>query len=189
MHQPDRGTYRTKENVGQMFYHSCLGKFIILIGIMLIMAIIALFTVPSEKKMRKEMTDNIRQCIQENDSIQGDQLDDAIGNIIHMFTDADSTARDKELMDAFYQYNKLEIYRHSLYATAYIHNNFRPEGIRVGVGIFGVVIPTVNFNDFLLHVGPMQREYQDGTIRTTIPAGSDYTGENPDITPYKGPTE
>ena len=187
MRQPDRGTYNTHENVGQMFYRSCLGKFIILIGVLVIMAIIAVFTVPSESKMRKEMTDNIRQCIQENDSIKGDQLDDALGNLLHMFTSADSTVNDKEMMNAFYKYNRLEIYHHSMYATAYIHNNFRPEGTRVGVGIFGIVIPTVNFNDFLLHVGPMRREYQDVPART-ITTG-DYAGENPDVEPYKGPAE
>jgi len=92
-------------------------------------------------------------------------------------------------MDAFHKYNKLEIYRHSLFATAYVHNNFRPEGTRVGIGILGMVFPTVNFNDFLLRVAPIHRDYGDGVIRSTINYGSDYMGEDPNITPYKGPAE
>ena len=189
MYQPDRGTYSKKENVGKQFYHSCFGKIVILLAALGVLALIALMTVPSEEKMREEMRDNIRQCIQENDSIQGDQLDDAIGNVLHVFTSADSTALDKELMANFDKYNKLEIYRHNLFATAYIHNNFRPEGTRVGFGVFGIVIPTVNFNDFLLRVGPVRRDYKDGIIRQTIHYGDDYMGDNPHLKPYKGPDE
>ena len=189
MNQPDRGTYNKKENVAQQFYHSCFGKFVILIGVLAVLALLALITVPSEEKMREEMRDNIRQCIQENDSIQGDQLDDAIGNVLHMFTSADTTALDNEPMANFDKYNKLEIYRHNLFATAYVHNNFRPEGTRVGFGFLGFVIPTVNFNDFLLRVGPIHRDYGDGVIRQTIQYGSDYMGDNPHLKPYKGPDE
>jgi hypothetical protein len=189
MNQPDRGTYKSKGKVGQMFYNSCLGKFIIALAVLGLLCIAAFLTVPSEEKMRLEISDDIRQCIQDNDSIQGDQLDDAVGNMARFFTRADTTANDKELMDAFHKYNKLEIYRHSLFATAYIHNNFRPEGTRVGIGILGMVFPTVNFNDFLLRVAPIHRDYGDGVIRSTINYGSDYMGEDPNITPYKGPAE
>ncbi len=177
----DNQSFRTKENIGQMFYHSCLGKFVILIGVLVVIAIIAILTVPSEETMRKEMTDDIRQCIQENDSIQRDQLDDALGNIMRIVTEADSTVDDRALMNNFNKYNKLEIYKHTLYSTAYIHNNFRPEGTRVGIGIFGIVIPTVNFNDFLLRTGPMRRSYSDGVIRSSVHYGSDYMGDNPDL--------
>ena len=177
----DNQSFRTKENYGQMFYHSCLGKIIILIGVLALLAIIAVLTVPSEQKMREEINDDIRQCIQENDSIQSDQLDDALGNIMRIVTEADSTIDDKELMANFNKYNKVEIYRHAMYATAYIHNNFRPEGTRVGIGIFGIVIPTVNFNDFLLRAAPMRKDYNDGVIRSTIRSGSNYMGDNPDL--------
>jgi hypothetical protein len=48
-----------------------------------------------------------------------------------------------------------------------LHNNFKPEGIRAGIGIFGIVIPTVNFNDFLFRIGPMHRGYEQKIIQST----------------------
>ncbi|MBR1688078.1 MAG: hypothetical protein IJ710_06030 [Prevotella sp.] len=179
MYQPDRGTYK-KQSFLQMFYHSCLGKFIILLAFIVLLLVVAHVTVPSEEKMRTEMADDIRECIQENDSIQGDKLDDAVGNFFRIFTTADTTANDRELLDAFYKYNRIEIFRHGLYATARIHNNYRPEGTRVGFGIFGIVIPTVNFNDLLMRVGPLRKDYNQRLIKTTY-GNDEYFGENPDL--------
>ena len=188
MDQFNRNVYK-RQGIFDEFTGSCLGKLIIMAVFILGFCVLAIISVPSENEMFAETEDNIRQCIQENDSIQGDQLDDAIGNVLHMFTSADTTALDNELMANFDKYNKLEIYRHNLFATAYVHNNFRPEGTRVGFGFLGFVIPTVNFNDFLLRVGPIHRDYGDGVIRQTIQYGSDYMGDNPHLKPYKGPDE
>ena len=179
MYQPDRGTYG-KESYASMFFHSCLGKIVILVFLILALLLIARITIPSKEKMTAEMEDNIRECIQENDSIQGDKLDDMVGNVFRIFTKADTTANDKELVEAFYQYNKLQIYPHFFYSTARIHNNFRPEGTRVGIGIFGLVIPTVNFNDFLLRTGPVRREYNQQLIKPTY-STDEYYGDNPDL--------
>ncbi len=171
-----------KETPFQAFYHSCFGKFVILAVFIGALMVLAIATVPSTEKMEREMADNIRQCIQENDSIQGDAIDDAIGNIGRIFTEADSTADDKELMETFYKYNRVEIVRHTMYATARLYNNFRPEGVRVGIGMFGVVIPTVNFNDFLMRVGPVRRTYNRD--RLIEPTYDDYVGDNPNVREY-----
>ncbi len=61
-----------------------------------------------------------------------------------------------------------------------MYNNIRAEGTRVGFGIFGLVIPTANFNDFLLHVGPMHKGYDQKLIRTTVIPDNDL-GSNPNI--------
>lgn len=179
MYQTDRGTYNKKESIFHMFYHSCFGKFVILIGACLVLYIIAMLTVPSEQKMKDEMIDNIRQCIEANDSIKNDWIDDAVNNVGYIFTEADSTV-NKELMATFNKYNKLEIFRHTWYSTARIRNNFRTEGVRVGIGIFGVVIPTVNFNDFLMRVGPVRRDYDQKLIQNSY-STDDYMGDNPDL--------
>ena len=180
MSQTDSGNYKTKESVAQMFYHSCLGKAIIALGIFIVLLVIAHMTVPSEEKMRAEMIDDIYECIEANDSIHGDKIDDAVNNLFFIFTTADSTNINQEVLDLFRKYNKLEIYPHAFYSTAHIHNNFRPEGTRVGIGIFGIVIPTVNFNDFLLRVGPVRGKYNERLIKNTY--GDDgYMGTTPDL--------
>ena len=163
-----RASYRTNESVGKMFMHSCLGRIVILAGIIIVLLIIAFFTKPTEQEMRDEMNDNIMQCMEMNDSIRGDQIDDFVHNIGFIFTTADSTKVGMEWREAFDKYNRLEIYRHAFCTTAYVYNNIRTEGTRVGIGLFGVVIPTANFNDFLLRVGPMHKGYEQQLYKTTI---------------------
>jgi hypothetical protein len=53
------------------------------------------------------------------------------------------------------------------------------EGVRCAIGVFGIVIPTANFNDFLLRVGPMRKEYNTPAINTSV--DEEYFGENPDL--------
>ena len=185
MYQTDRGNYRKQESVAHAFSHSCLGRLIILAVIIGGLLIVAYFTKPDEQTMREEMTDNIAQCIEANDSIQGDWIDDAVNNVGYIFTHADST--DTELMRAFNKYNRLEYHDHTFFATMRIHNNFRPEGNRCGIGIFNMVIPTVNFNDFLLRVGPIHKGYGKRIIQNTY-FEDDYMGENPPVKEfhYKG---
>ena len=180
MQQTDRGRYRTQETLGSQFLHSCLGKLFILGAFVGVLLVIALFTVPDEETMMAEMDDNIRQCIEANDSIKTDWIDDAVNNIGYIFTEADSIP-DQELIDNFNKYNKLEYYKHTFYATTLLHNNYKPEGIRAGVGIFGIVIPTVNFNDFLFRLGPMHRGYDQKPVRSTTIIEGDNWSNNPEL--------
>lgn len=182
MEQDARNSYRTQQSVAQEFYHSCLGKIIILLVFLGILFVIAVMTVPSDGKMQTEMMDNIRECIQENDSIKGDGIDDAVANFSRIFTEADSTFNDKEAMEAFHKYNKLEIYRHSFYSTARLRNNLSAEGIRVGIGIFNLVIPTVKYSDIILFVSTI-KNYNKERLIDPMPQ-DEYVGENPNIKEY-----
>ena len=166
MQQTDRGNYKTKESMISQLWHSCFGKLIALVGIIIVLMAIGHFTIPDEETMMAEMDDNIRQCIESNDSIKTDWIDDAVNNVGYIFTTADSIP-DQELIDNFNECNELKYYRHSFYATTLLHNNFKPDGIRAGIGIFGIVIPTVNFNDFLFRIGPMHRGYEQKIIQST----------------------
>ena len=179
MKQQDRGSYRKKDSLATEFRKSCLGRIIITSVILAILTVVAFFTKPSEQTMRDEMIDNIRECIEANDSINTDWIDDAINNVGYIFTTSDSTV-NQDLMNAFNKYNRLEYCDHTLFATMRLYNNYRIEGVCCGYGIFGIVIPTVNFNDFLLRVGTMRKEYNQSIIRQTY-GDDDYMGENPDV--------
>ncbi|MBQ7419383.1 MAG: hypothetical protein IJV17_01430 [Prevotella sp.] len=182
MQQDARNSYRTKQSLPQEFYHSCLGKIIILLIFIVILLVIAIMTVPTNEKMEREMMDNIRECIQQNDSIKGDGIDDAVANFSRIFTEADTTFNDKEAMEAFHKYNKLEIYRHTFYSTARLRNNLSAEGIRVGIGIYNIVIPTVKYSDIILFVSTIKNYNK---TRLIDPAPQDeYVGENPNVTEY-----
>jgi len=182
MYQTDRGSYKKQETLLQMFWHSCLGKLVVLLAIIGVLLLIAHFTIPSEDKMRTEMIDNIRQCIEANDSIQTDDLDDFVANIGYIFTHADSTV-NVEIMSRFNKYNRLKYYKHTFHSSMHVLNNFRPEGIRCGIGVFGLVIPTINFNDLLLRDGPLRKDYGKKLIENMY-VPDDYIGDNPNLKPY-----
>ena len=183
MDQTSNGGYKKTETPFQAFYHSCLGKIAIFGGILVILFIVGLMTKPTQQEMEMEMVDNILQCIQANDSIQGDDIDDQVNNMNSVFSRADTAKINKELLTSLKKNNKLEIYNHSFFRTAYIINNIHPAGVRVGVGMFSVVYPTVLYKDLLLNVGPMQKKYKDGIIRTGTINNHDL-GTNPAVKPY-----
>lgn len=182
--------FKQKESVGQAFYHSCLGKFLILAGIILILLILAVLTKPSKKTMVSEATDGILECIENNDSIKGDKIDDYATNFGHVFTKADTTKINKDLLLGLKKYNRMEIHNHVFYRTAYIHNNVHPEGVRVALGAFGLVLPTVTYGDLLLYVGKMHGGYNKAIYKATGGANFDM-GKTPGVKEYhyKGDSE
>ena len=96
-----------------------------------------------------------------------------------IFTYADTTLVSEDVMKAYRTYNKLEAYRHTFYATARLVNNLHPEGVNVGVGLFGLIIPTVIYKDILLDVGPVHKGYNQKIIQPTAPEPD--LGSNPNI--------
>ena len=183
MDQTSNGSFKQNESPLQAFYHSCLGKLAILIGILILLFIVGIMTKPTQEEMEMEMVDNILQCIQANDSIQGDDIDDQVNNMNSVFSRADTAKINKELLTSLKKNNKLEIYNHSFFRTAYIINNIHPAGVRVRIRLFIVVDPTVLYKDPLLNVGPMQQKYKDGVIRTGTINNHDL-GTNPAVKPY-----
>jgi hypothetical protein len=180
MQKTDRGNYKAHGSFGQVFMRSCLGKITILVAVFVTLLIIAHISVPDEQTMMTEMDDNIRQCIETNDSIKTDWIDDAVNNIGYIFTHADSIP-NKEIIDNFYEYNTMKFYQHPFYSTVLLHNNFKPEGIRIGIGIFGIVIPKVSFKDFLFKIGPMHKGYDQKPVKATITVGGSSFGNDPEL--------
>ncbi len=191
MYQVDNNTnYRTNETFTQEFTRSCLGRILIAGVIVLAGMLVAYFTAPKEQDMDSEMLDNIMQCLEENDGVKGDVVDDYVNNFTFIFTTSDTTVIAKDILDTYFKHNRLESYRHSFYSTSYIYNNMHPEGTRVGVGVFGIIIPTVQYKDLLLEVGPIHKGYEQKLNQQIINNTQDEEdlGENPNITEfhYKG---
>ena len=59
-----------------------------------------------------------------------------------------------------------------------------PEGTRVGVGIFGIIIPTVLYEDILLEIGPVHKGYEQKLNNAPINTQDDDLGETPNITEF-----
>lgn len=165
MYQSDRGSYRNEQTFTYMLTHSCLGRLSILAAVLIVLAVIAAITCPGEQRMRKQMIDNVRQCIEAPDSTRTDAMDDFVNNIVYTFTEAGSNV-DKELLQSFNKFNRMEYHNYGIYSTMMLYNNFRTEGTLCGVGVFGLVIPTINFDDLLMHAGPIhQSNYDDPLMK------------------------
>ena len=182
MDQFNGNTYK-KQTLFQEFTHSCLGKIIILLAISCILLLVAALTRPSDSMMRWQMEDNIHEWLQASDGITNAAIDDYVGNIGRVFTHTDSTLTNPEMWKTYRQLNKLEIYKHTFYKTAHIRNNIHPEGVRVGIGIFGIVIPTIKYADLLMNTGAVRGKYGERLIQD-IALPDNYTGENPNIQPF-----
>ena len=172
--------YKSDDTLKDAFLHSCLGKLVILAGIVAMLLVLAYFTAPTEQEMMTEMDDNVMQCLEENDSIRGDVIDDYVNNLGSVFTAADTTQIVPDLIKAYRKLNRMEVYHHSLYSTAYIFNNMHPEGVRIGFGAFGIIVPTVTYKDLLLDVGPMHKGYNQKIIQTGVIPDTDL-GSTPNI--------
>lgn len=182
--------FKQKETMGHAFANSCLGRIVIFLCIIVVLLIVAIFTKPSKKVMAAETTDGILECIENNDSIKGDKIDDYITNFAHVFTKADTSQINKDLIEGLKKYNRMEIHDHTFYRSAYLHNNVHPEGVRVAIGAYGLVLPTVTYSDLLLYIGKMHGEFNKAILRNGV--GSDHDmGSSPNIKEfhYKGDPE
>ncbi len=167
----------TKEFTG-----SCLGKIIITAAILFVLFLLCVFTLPDEQMMQKETDDNVRQCLQENDSLHNDVFDEVISNVSRTFTEADSTFDDKETLNTYHQFNRLEIYDHTFFRTARIINYKYPQGVRIGIGIMGAVLSTVYYDDLVLTSGAIRGDYNERLLNPVIP--EDDLGDNVNLQPY-----
>ncbi|MBQ9202968.1 MAG: hypothetical protein IJ155_01865 [Prevotella sp.] len=181
MDQFNRDTYK-KETLMQEFYHSCLGKFIILAAAVLVLFVIGIFTQPSEQVMRDEAIDNVHQCLQDNYESRGDEVDEFFLNFVRTFTKADTTLTNKEVFNAFKRFNAVEVYQHTAFGSVYLHNAYNPGGTRIGIGVFGMLISTIRYDDMVLDLGPARGKYNEKLIKDNIPELD--LGENPMLKPY-----
>ena len=183
MDQFNRDTYK-RETLFQEFYHSCLGKIIILAAVAFILFVIAVITIPTDEQLRMQTLDNIHQCLQENDSTKNDELDEFFANVERSFSETDTTLTNSEALKYFHRYNKLEIYNHTAYSTCYLRNTIHPQGIRVGIGVFGLIISTINYEDMILDLGPARGEFNIRISPTPAATDTFSYGENPHLKPY-----
>lgn len=177
--QTNKSEYH-KETLAAEIKKSCLAKVIMLVAVMLLLMLTAKLTIPSDEQMMYGTLDGVCQCIQDSHGVPGDKSDDIVRNgIATVSHETDSAKKDTILAD-FKKFNRVEIYHHTFFSTAYIISNFNSHGARAAVGIFGLVIPTVNFNDFVLRNGPIRKEYNQRIIKQTITSDT-YMGDNPDL--------
>lgn len=183
MQQTDSKQFQ-KHSFADLFLNSCLGKIAIIIGITALILVVAKVTVPSKAKMEMEIEDDIRECIEQCQAKDADKSDDLVRNTMSVFTHADKNSEDEETMDMFWKHNSIEIYRHMFFSTAYMRNNAIPNGKRVGLGVFGLVIPMLDYSDFIMRTGPIRKEYNQRIIQNEFSVDVE-PGMDPDDDSYE----
>ena len=173
-----------KKSLTQEFFNSCLGRLVIVLIVLFAFYIFALITVPSRDIMLVETVDNVHECLQENDSIKADEIDEFINNISRTISVADTTKTNKEVLNTFLKYNTLMVYSHLGFKTVHIVNGIYPQGERIGIGLFQTVISTVNYNDLVVTTGAVRGDYNKQLNAPVEVPDSLYTGENPNVQPY-----
>ena len=175
-----------KKSLLQEFFGSCLGRLVILLGVLLCLYIFALITIPSKKMMLEETLDNVHECLQENDSIKADEIDELINNISRTISVADTTLTNPELYKAFLKYNRLAVYKHSGFQTVHVFNGLYPQGRRISIGVFQTVISTLSYEDLVLNTGAVRGDYNKkltAPVMEEVP-DSEYMGSTLNVEPY-----
>ena len=183
MEPTNRSTYK-RQNMSAEFTNSCLGKIIILAVIAVILWIVAIATVPSDEEMRVQMEDNIRECIQDNYEKRCDPVDEVFNNIRRPFTEADTTFNDKEILEIFNRNNRIEVNRHMLFSICRLYNNVHTDGLLEGIGIFSIIIPFLNYDDFVMTEGNVRGKNNDRIMKDTAIPEMEDLGDNPMLKPY-----
>jgi hypothetical protein len=174
-----------KQGILQEFFQSCLGKIVIFLGFLLVLYVFAIVTVPTKEMMLLETFDNIHECLQENDSIKADDIDETIHNISRTFSYTDTLQTNKEVYEAFKKYNRLEVYSHLGFRTVHIFNNVYPQGRRISIGLFQYVISTIYYSDIVISTGATSGEYNKRlNAPIEIPENDEDLGDNPNVQPY-----
>ena len=172
-----------KKSMIQEFTGSCLGKVIITAAILFFLFLLCVFTVPSQQAMEQEVEDNVRQCLQENDSLRGDVIDEVVANISRSFSEADSTVDDHEIMAIYHKYNRVEFKDHTFFRTANLINYTHPQGVCVAWGIMGAVFSTVYYDDLVLTTGAVRGTYNKRLLND-MPVSDDHVNEATKLEPY-----
>ena len=176
----NQDSFNKHESTWQSFHKSCLGRIVIAAIVLLVLLIAASLSRPTEEKMTYETKDNILQLIADNDSSKQDQIDNTFANVGYMFTMRDTLKKDT-MWNTFDLYNTLEYKRHAFYSEMILHNTLHVMGKNCAVGFFGLVIPTIEYEDLLLNAGIMRKDYNQKIINEVPVPDEFYFGNDPDL--------
>lgn len=97
----------------------------------------------------------------------------------------DLSATNKDVIEMFYAYNNIDVFKHYFYSTAHIHNRYQTKDRIACFGILGIVIPVIDWDKYIVKTGPIKRHYYRGGKKdsqyTPLIGNKDYdTGKLPD---------
>ena len=111
----------------------------ITIAVIVVLLFVAHFTIPSEKHIKRTITSFVKSDIKKKS--------------------ADNMATDEDADSMFYTYNSIEVIHHSLYAEVVLHNRYKTNNIISAIGLYGIVFPLIDWNEYIVTNGPVKHKY------------------------------
>jgi hypothetical protein len=136
---------------------------------------VAHITVPSQEKHTSAIMEDVRSCVRDKAEDSGNAVIPGLGSLASLFLSNSLT--DDVVDKAFNDNNKIEYDKSLFWSCAKIVNASHPSGTTVSFGIFGFVIPSVDWEDIRL----MSDEQKQSIINSATDTDST-TGEEPAAT-------
>ncbi len=114
----------------------------------IILLIIAWNTKPAHEKHVEEIRQSVADCTRDKVKQTTNLFVPSLGTLAS--TLMESSDMDEDVMQVFDQYNKIRVKDSWFWNTGKIYNATHPHGVTASIGLFGMVIPLVDWDDYKL---------------------------------------
>lgn len=114
----------------------------------IVLLIFAYNSKPSLSEHKKEVADEVVTCTKDEVKSATNTFIPGLGNLASSLIDG--SINDGNVKNMFYRYNRLEVDNSWFWNKGVLFNSDHPDGTTVSFGIFGFVIPLVDWDDFKL---------------------------------------
>lgn len=114
----------------------------------IVLLIFACNSKPSLSEHKKEVANDVVECTKDELKSATNAFIPGLGSLASNFIDG--SISDDNVKNMFYRYNRLELDNSWFWNKGVLYNSIHPDGTTVSFGIFGSVIPLVDWDDFKL---------------------------------------
>lgn len=138
----------SKKSPLQSIAIGCLFLLIFYGGIAGIILIVAHLTIPSDERMERAIIKDVQACVEDKAVSVSGLFGEEASALTSMFLATDASAQS--INENYQKYNATVIKRSWFWSVGKIYNCNSPNGVNVCFGMFGIVIPYVDWEDFAL---------------------------------------
>lgn len=135
-------------SMAQSILMSCLFLLFFYGGIAGVILAIAHFTIPSDSRMERAIMNDVQSCVEDKAVSFSGFFGEEASALASLFLSTEASAQS--ISEQYRKNNRTVIERSWFWSVGKIYNRNTPDGTNVCFGIFGIVIPYVAWEDFIL---------------------------------------
>lgn len=135
-------------SMAQSILVSCLFLLFFYGGIAGVILAIAHFTIPSDSRMERAIMNDVQSCVEDKAVSFSGFFGEEASALASLFLSTEASAQS--ISEQYRKNNRTVIERSWFWSVGKIYNRNTPDGTNVCFGIFGIVIPYVAWEDFIL---------------------------------------